>query len=264
MTQYMHLLSNTTFGLPMDLWVPATAKIKPQQSWQAAMGISHSLRNNYELTIETYYKRMSDLIEYKEGASFFQEFSNWDEKVAVNGKGDSYGIEVLLQKKEGKTTGWIGYTLSWSNRQFDELNFGKTYPYRFDKRHDLSIVVSHKLKKSIELSGVWVFSTGTAMTIPIAFYQQKPSDNGWYNPIVSEYSERNAVRMPVYHRLDLGINFIKERKKYTRIWNLSIYNTYGRKNPFFVYYNNDYEIGSGFKQLSVLMFIPSVSYQIKF
>jgi outer membrane cobalamin receptor len=264
MTQYMHLLSNTTFGLPMDLWVPATAKIKPQQSWQAAMGISHSLRNNYELTIETYYKRMSDLIEYKEGASFFQEFSNWDEKVAVNGKGDSYGIEVLLQKKEGKTTGWIGYTLSWSNRQFDELNFGKTYPYRFDKRHDLSIVVSHKLKKSIELSGVWVFSTGTAMTIPIAFYQQKPIDNGWYNPIVSEYSERNAVRMPVYHRLDLGINFIKERKKYTRIWNLSIYNTYGRKNPFFVYYNNDYEIGSGFKQLSVLMFIPSVSYQIKF
>ena len=264
MTQYMHLLSNTTFGLPMDLWVPATAKIKPQQSWQAAMGISHSLRNNYELTVETYYKRMSDLIEYKEGASFFQEFSNWDDKVAVNGKGDSYGIEVLLQKKEGKTTGWIGYTLSWSNRQFDELNFGKTYPYRFDKRHDLSIVVSHKLKKSIELSGVWVFSTGTAMTIPIAFYQQKPIDNGWYNPIVSEYSERNAVRMPVYHRLDLGINFIKERKKYTRIWNLSIYNTYGRKNPFFVYYNNDYEIGSGFKQLSVLMFIPSVSYQIKF
>ena len=139
------------------------------------------------------------------------EFSNWDEKVAINGKGYSYGVEILLQKKEGKTTGWIGYTLSWSNRQFDDLNFGKTYPYRFDKRHDISIVVSHKLRKSIELSGVWVFSTGTAMTVPIAFYQQKPSDNGWYNPIVTEYSERNAVRMPVYHRLDLGVNFIKER-----------------------------------------------------
>jgi outer membrane cobalamin receptor len=264
MTQYMHLLSNTTFGLPMDLWVPATAKIKPQQSWQAAMGISHSLRNNYELTIETYYKRMSDLIEYKEGASFFQEFSNWDEKVAVNGKGDSYGIEVLLQKKEGKTTGWIGYTLSWSNRQFDELNFGKTYPYRFDKRHDLSIVVSHKLKKSIELSGVWVFSTGTAMTIPIAFYQQSTDNAWWGGYTITEYSERNAVRMPVYHRLDLGINFIKERKKYTRIWNLSIYNTYGRKNPFFIYYSNQDKEGSGFKQLSVLMFIPSISYQIKF
>lgn len=264
MTQYIHLLSNTSFGLPMDLWVPATSKIKPQQSWQAALGISHALKNNYELTIETYFKKMSDLIEYKEGASFFLEFSNWDEKVAVNGKGDSYGIELLLQKKEGKTTGWIGYTLSWSNRQFDELNFGKTYPYRFDKRHDLSIVVSHKLKKTIELSGVWVFSTGTAMTLPVGFYQQSPLNEVWNGQILTEYSERNSIRMPIYHRLDLGINFIKERKKYTRIWNLSLYNTYGRKNPFFVYYDNDYYLGSGFKQLSVLMFIPSISYQIKF
>lgn len=264
MTQYIHLLSNTSFGLPMDLWVPATNKIKPQQSWQAALGISHALKRNYELTIETYYKKMSDLIEYKEGASFFMEFSNWDEKVAVNGKGDSYGIELLLQKKEGKTTGWIGYTLSWTNRQFAELNFGKTYPYRFDKRHDLSIVVSHKLKKNIELSGVWVFSTGTAMTLPIGFYQNAQPNETWNGSIVTEYSERNSIRMPVYHRLDLGINFIKERKKYTRIWNLSLYNTYGRKNPFFVYYNNDYYMGSGYKQLSVLMFVPSISYQIKF
>lgn len=265
MTQYIHLLSNTSFGLPMDLWVPATTKIKPQQSWQAAIGVAHSLKKDYELTIETYYKSMKDLIEYKEGASFFMEFSNWDDKVAVNGKGESYGIELLLQKKEGKTTGWIGYTLSWSNRQFDELNFGKTYPYRFDKRHDISIVVSHKLKKSIDLSCVWVFSTGTAMTVPIAFYQQGSASNDiWGGNVITEYSERNAVRMPVYHRLDLGINFIKERKRYTRIWNLSLYNTYGRKNPFFVYYNNDYEMGSGFKQLSVLMFVPSISYQIKF
>jgi len=264
MTQYMHLLSNTSFGLPMDLWVPATAKIKPQQSWQMAMGISHPFKKNYELTLETYYKKMSDLIEYKEGASFFMEFTNWDEKVAINGKGESYGIELLLQKKEGKTTGWIGYTLSWSNRQFDELNFGKTFPYRFDKRHDISIVVSHKLKKSIELSGVWVFSTGTAMTVPIAFYQQSFGNEIWGGKTITEYSERNAVRMPVYHRLDIGVNFIKERKHYTRIWNLSVYNTYGRKNPFFVYYsNNDKEI-SGFKQLSVLMFVPSISYQIKF
>lgn len=169
-----------------------------------------------------------------------------------------------MQKKEGKTTGWIGYTLSWSNRQFDELNFGKTYPYRFDKRHDLSIVVSHKLRKTIELSGVWVFSTGTAMTLPIGFYQNNQSDNLWNGRIITEYSERNSIRMPVYHRLDMGINFIKERKKYTRIWNLSLYNTYGRKNPFFVYYDNDYDLGSGYKQLSVLMFIPSISYQIKF
>lgn len=263
MIQYMHLLSNTTFGLPMDLWVPATSRITPQKSWQLAAGIAKTVKNNIELSLEMYYKKMTGLIEYKEGSSIFDEFTNWEDKVAIEGKGESYGIELLLQKKTGKTTGWIGYTISWSNRQFDELNLGKTFPYRYDKRHDISIVINHKLKKSIELSGVWTLSTGGAMTIPIAFIVNNFNGNVSAGNMVTIYGDKNSYRMPVYHRLDLGVNFIKEKKHCTRIWNFSIYNMYARKNPFFVYYKT-YTNPPGFSQLSILMFVPSVSYQIKF
>ena len=143
MTQFLHLLTNPTIGLPTDLWVPVTDRVAPEYSNQIALGYAQTLKKGIQFSIEGYYKDMENLIAYKEGVSFFGSDEDWQNKITI-GKGNSYGMEVLLEKKRGKTTGWIGYTLSWSNRQFDSLNFGDPYPYIYDRRHDIGLAVTHK------------------------------------------------------------------------------------------------------------------------
>jgi len=144
MTQFIHLLTNSTIGLPTDLWVPATERVAPQQSWQVAAGYARSLgKRMYEISAEVYYKKMLNLIEYKDGASFFLGGADWQDKIEV-GKGEAYGFELLLEKKTGKLSGWIGYTLSWTDRIFENINFGQRYPYRYDRRHDVSVVGTYK------------------------------------------------------------------------------------------------------------------------
>ncbi|HZY79278.1 MAG TPA: TonB-dependent receptor plug domain-containing protein, partial [Cyclobacteriaceae bacterium] len=165
MMQYIHLLTNAGLGLPTDLWVPSTGLVKPQRANQAALGLARNIKSDYEVSIEGYYKKMYNLIEYKEGASFLNTTSDWQDKVAINGKGESYGSEVLLQKKKGKVTGWIGYTLSWTNRQFDELNNGKEFPYKYDRRHDVSIALTHEWNKRMDFSMAWVYGSGNAITL---------------------------------------------------------------------------------------------------
>ena len=136
MAQFIHLLTNSSaLSLPSDIWVPSTAKIKPQISRQVAVGLAHNFDESFEVSVEGYYKTMNNIIEYKDGASYLTGFEGWEDQVAV-GTGTAYGAEVLVQKKVGKTTGFLGYTLSWSNRQFDDLNFGEEFPYKFDRRHD--------------------------------------------------------------------------------------------------------------------------------
>jgi len=267
MQQYIHLLTNSSIGLPTDLWLPVTDSIRPQFSEQFAAGIAIALPKDFDLSIEGFYKDMSNLIEYKEGASFLDLNSDWEGKVEI-GKGWSYGLEVLLQRKAGKLSGWVGYTLAWSWRQFDNISFGEPFPYKYDSRHDLSIVLTYKFNDRIDMGATWVFSSGTAISLPTAQYisNSNPYDNGYY--FLDYYESRNAFRMPSYHRLDLGINFHKKTRWGERVWSFGTYNSYNHMNPFFVYsgydYNADGTSEKKFKQISLFPIIPSVSYGFKF
>ena len=278
MAQYINLLTNESIGLPTDLWVPSTENIKPQTSWQTAIGAATTLNKGIELSVEGYYKKMDNVISYKEGANFYQIDGDWQSKI-TQGTGTAYGAEVLLQKKIGKTTGWIGYTLAWNNRQFDAINSGKEYPYKFDRRHDVEIIVAHKLTDKITLSGTWVYGTGNAITLAEAsyvgdyqVYSYDSSSEVHYNNI-NILGEKNSFRMPAYHRLDLGIEFLKKTSWGERAWTISAYNAYNRRNPFFVYLGRDYDYNyeentytstKSYKQISLLPIIPAVSYRFKF
>lgn len=267
MTQYLHLLTNPSIGLPTDLWVPVTDQVAPQQSHQVAIGYARSLPEGFQVTFEAYYKDLQNLIDYKEGTSFIGNAEDWQNKV-VFGKGNSYGAELLVERKIGKTTGWIGYTLSWTNRQFDDLNFGEPFPFRYDRRHDIGIAITHKFSEEIDIGVVWVYGTGNALTLG----QERYLGIGGVGPSgifggleeIEYIQQRNNYRMPSYHRLDLGVNFHKEKKWHTRTWSLGLYNAYSRQNPFFLYfaYNDNNE--RGLYQLSLFPIIPSISYSFKF
>ena len=169
MTQYIHLLSNVGIGLPTDLWVPATAKVGPENAYLASMGFAYNLQNKYEFTVESYYKEMEGLVEYKDGADYLNVENDWQTKVEV-GDGESYGVEFFAQKKTGKLSGWLGYTLSWTNRTFENLNGGKTFPYRYDRRHDVKVAAVYQWKENREFSLTWVFGSGAAVTLPQSTY----------------------------------------------------------------------------------------------
>jgi hypothetical protein len=266
MTQYIHLLTNAGLGLPTDLWVPSTSRVSPQQANQLSLGISKSHKSMYEFSIESYYKKMSNLIEYRDGASFVDIEDNWQDNVATGGIGESYGAEVLVQKEAGKMTGWIGYTLSWTNRQFDELNFGRWYPYKYDRRHDVSIALSHNWNDRIDFSVVWVYGTGNAITLPVATYsgiEEGPPGTHILNPRMMYYGDRNDFRMRSYHRLDISVGFTKKKKWGEREWVIGAYNAYNRMNPFYMdLIGRDGRIY--FAQYALFPIIPSIAYNFKF
>jgi hypothetical protein len=284
MNQYIHLLSNTGINLPTDLWVPATERIKPQNSRQISMGLVKDFsKQNFFISIEGYYKQMRNIIGYKEGASFISlddpetgKEVTWEDNVTV-GKGWSYGAEFLLQRKFGKISGWVGYTLSWTQLQFDELNFGKKFYARYDRRHDVSVVCIYKPFNNITISGVWVYGTGNAVTLPVSEYPVFPnggSDNYYqYNPYywgyqgARDYEGKNNFRMEAYHRFDFGIQFHKQMRRHERTWEFSVYNAYNRMNPFFYYsekeWKNNKEYGKLYK-IGLFPIIPTVTYSFKF
>jgi len=285
MNQYIHLLSNTGIGLPTDLWVPSTDRVKPQRSHQISAGLAKDLpAYNALITLEGYYKKSNNILGYKPGASFLliddptqaQSFT-WQDNVTP-GSGESYGVELLLHKKSGKTSGWIGYTLSWTQLQFAEINFGKKFWARYDRRHDLSLVIIHELNERITLSGTWVYGTGSAITLPMGIFPtnlnnpfEGISGNGnpyFYTNDLSDYGEMNSFRMKAYHRLDVAVQFHKKFTKYDRTWEVGFYNAYNRKNPFF-YFTESSSTANGtnytkLKQVSIFPIIPSVTYNIKF
>ena len=272
MAQFLHLLTNTGIGLPTDLWVPATKKIKPQLSDQIAIGYARTFYNKYELSIEGYYKTMQNLIEYKDGASYFDASTDWQDKVHV-GKGWSYGGELLIEKKLGKTTGWIGYTLSWTNRQFDSINFGAKYPYRYDRRHDIGIAITHELNDRINFGIVWVYGTGNAVTLSKEVYNSFNSslindinnfNLAYQSNEIEHISSRNNYRMAAYHRLDISINFKKEKFWGERTWSIGVYNAYNRQNPFFLEFSNNSNGDTQLSQYSLFPLIPSFTYSFKF
>jgi len=283
MSQNIHLLTSSTIGLPTDLWVPTTLNVPPQYSKQLAGGVFFNIKDLVSVSLEGFYKTMENLIEYKDGADYFSQNVNWETKVEV-GNGESYGGELFVEKKVGKITGWLGYTLSWSNRQFENINFGQPFSYKYDRRHDISIVGTYKLSDNIDLAMTWVYGTGNATTLSlqkysvpspwasglnlIEIYNDKQNNNFGIDvnsSLADYYESRNSYRMPAYHRLDLSASFHKKLKRGTRTWNISVYNAYNRKNPMFLnleYSNrlNKYNL----VQYSFFPIIPSVSYRFEF
>jgi TonB-dependent Receptor Plug Domain/TonB dependent receptor/CarboxypepD_reg-like domain len=278
MRQFIHLLTNETIGLPTDLWLPATDKVKPQDAWQVAVGGAKTFGKDYEVSIEAFYKEMNNVIAFREGASAFQ-FQNWEERVA-QGLGTAYGAEFFVQKKRGRFSGWMGYTLSWAWRQIDDINFGKRYPYKYDRRHDFEVTGSYKLTKRVSLAGTWVFSTGNALTFQNARYIG-PDPGGFGgngNPFLNfiyentHTPERNNFRFPATHRLDVGIEFHKQKKRYERTWAFGAYNAYSRRNPFYLYTDTEARLlpdGSivsetVLKQQALFPIIPYINWSFKF
>ncbi len=270
MNQYIHLLSNSGIGLPTDLWIPTTDIVKPEISQQVAFGISTLLfENEYEISFEWYYKKMKNLIEYREGVATFSFTGDWQNRITF-GKGDSYGAEFFIKKSKGKTTGWLGYTLSWTNRKFEELNQGKEFPFKYDRRHDISLVLSHKLSDGFDVSLTWVYGTGNAISLPREQYIASNSFiNSSYYPNFKQieyYKNRNDFRMSAYHRLDLACRFLWGEDN-SSILTVGVYNVYSRKNPFFYFLTNSYDSGEEkkvLKQLTLFPIIPSISYSFNF
>jgi len=261
--QYIHLVSNAGTTLPTDVWVPSTIRVKPQISWQYAAGVFKNFNDNtYETSIELYYKSMQNQIEYREG--YTPSIRDTEEEF-VFGKGWSYGAEVFVNKARGKFTGWIGYTLSWTWRQFDQLNDGEKYPAKYDRRHDLSVVGIYELSKKWKLSAVFVYATGNATSLPERFYIIEGS-------LTQEYSRINQYRLDPYHRLDFSATYVPKPnspKRFKSSWVFSIYNVYSRLNPYFIYFDQsgspyDGSLQVQAKQVSLFPIIPSVTYNFKF
>ena len=268
--QYVHLALLSGSSLPSDLWVPSSSEIKPKFSTQYGIGYFKNLKDNmYETSIEAYYKEMTNLIEYKEGVLPEDNTNSNSDGAFTFGNGDSYGLELLIKKTKGKTTGWIGYTLSKTTRYFDDVNNGVAFPAKYDRRHDLSITATHKLSEKWTLSSVFVYATGNAITLPTERYMIGGN-------IYTEYTSRNGFRMDPYHRLDIGATYTPaKKKKFQSSWNFSIYNIYSRKNPYFIYFalespeGVDGNIQEGnltpkAYQVSIFPILPSVTWNFNF
>lgn len=256
--QYLHFATNNTIGVPIDLWLPATRRLKPETSEQISLQVQ-KLNKNADFSADFYYKRMNNLIDYAEGIEYLGVSNFWENKF-VQGEGITYGVDLILEKKVGKYKGWFGYTWSINNRQFDSINNGKVYPFKYDRRHNISAVLTTNLKKNLEFYTSWVYGSGSAITLPIGRY---PSTSNSPLDDIYIYGKRNGNRLRDYHRLDLGIKSTKIKKHYTRIWNISVYNLYNRQNPFYITPGSDSDGNRSFVQVSLIPFIPSISYRIE-
>ena len=267
MAQYVHQLSNSYLNLPTDSWMPVTDRLKPLLSDQLSAGIYYQFHKDYSFSVEGYYKTLHNLLDYKDGYSFMPGTSEWEDKLAV-GKGHAYGMEWMIRKESGRTTGWIGYTLSWANRRFEEINEGKAFPSRFDNRHKFNVVVTQKLGARVDATVAWSFNSGNYTTLPLERYVSAGQPGDELPEHLEVVPERNNFQLPAYHRLDLSLNIYKPKKKNRMgIWNISVYNAYNRLNPFMVYQSSK-TVGSltipKFKLVGVMPLIPSVSYTYKF
>lgn len=270
--QYLHLATTSAATFPSDLWVPSGSRIQPAKAEQIAAGYFKDLGNNgaYEMNIEAYYKTMSNQIEFKPGAQLLLNQNLEGEMIF--GKGQAYGLEIFLQKKTGKLTGWIGYTLSRTERTFADMNNGKAFPYRYDRTHDLSIVANYTLGKKWEAAAVFVYGTGNALTMPTGRFAYNIGYNGYeHEPIftsINQYDKINDYRMPAYHRMDIAFTYTPKphsTKRYKSSWNFSLYNIYNRYNPYFIYLDVDEDDQSvKGKQVFLFPILPSVTWNFKF
>lgn len=293
--QYVHLASISSISLPTDIWMPCTEVIKPQESNQYAVGFfKNFLDNYYEASVEVYYKTMSNQIEYKEGSQPTDNIYDNPDNAFTFGKGWAYGAEFFLKKSRGKFTGWIGYTLSWTWRQFNEINYGQKFLAKYDRRHDASLVINYDANKQWDFGLVWVYGTGNRGTLPRGFFLYEGT-------LSNDYGLRNSYQFIPYHRMDLNVTFTPDRtkklekrkqiltekylkqgldtaniqvskrwtKNFSNSFTLSVFNVYNRYNPYFIYLTREgnFTTGTlkvGAKQVSLFPIIPSLTWNFKF
>ena len=275
--QYVHLTALSAVSLPTDIWYPTTDIAKPQIGWQGSVGyFKNFFDDKIETSVEVYYKKMNNMIEYKEGALPGDNVNDNTDNLLVFGKGWSYGIEFFVKKSLGDFTGWIGYTWAKSDRKFPDLNSGNLYPAKYDRRHDLSIVGTYVLNDRWTFSTAFVYATGNTLTLPSSWYVQEQN-------LLFNYGQRNSTRMAPYHRLDISATLhsktheiktnvdgdkMRVKKKFHSNWAFSIYNVYNRANPFFMYVDNDGDFLAGdfqltVKQVSLFPIIPSITWNFE-
>ncbi|MGQ0827280.1 MAG: TonB-dependent receptor [Bacteroidota bacterium] len=265
MFQYLHLVSSSAIALPTDLWYPVTAKVKPQKSDQVALGYNYLFEKiKTTVSFEGYYKKMQNLLEYREGAVLLLN-DNYEDEL-VKGKGEAYGFEFFVQKMSGRFTGWIGYTISWSTRKFNDLNHGKTFYAKNDRRHDLSIVASYDFTKRISVSAVWVFATGQRFT-PVTGYFAMPNSSLTHIDLLPVYADKNSQQLPASHRLDISI-ILKSRlgrklMKWSGEWHAGAYNVYNRAQPYRVEVVRKNDGNFKYQAKGLFGFIPFVAYNFK-
>jgi hypothetical protein len=258
-SQNLHLLSNSTASLPTDVWIMSSQNIKPQLADQVAIGYFRTINDDQlEFSTELYYKDMKNQIDFKTNADV-QANPNVEADL-IYGKGRAYGLELFLKKSKGKLNGWVSYTISRSERQFDEINQGNWFAARQDRIHDLSLVAMYQINNKWSFSSTFIYSTGNAVTFPSGKYvvDEKPV---WY------YSERNGYRMPDYHRLDLGFTYEpKPKSKLKSTWDFGLYNIYNHKNAYMIEFReneNNRDLTEAYK-ISLFGIIPSVTWNFKF
>ena len=262
MFQYMHLVQTTGASVGQEFWTPTDKYIKPQVADQVAAGYFRNFASNLiEASAEVYYKAMQNTVELKDDADV--QFNEAIESQVIAGVGRAYGVEFLVRKQRGKTTGWISYTLSKSERKAEGVNNNNWYNFRFDRRHYLTVVASHTLSKRVTLSANFILASGDTYTPALAYYEFEESR-------ITEYGNRNSARIPAYHRLDLSL--ILERKiipgkvyKNESNWVFSIYNAYANKNYYSLDFKQDEDTGKN-KAVKTYLFsiVPSVTYNFKF
>ncbi len=274
MGQFMHLLTNPAFSLPTDLWLPTTERLPPETAQHWAVAYQRALAGSYEIQAEAYFKDMRNVVEYKEGEfDFYEEILDWEDRI-VSGRGRSYGLELLAQRTAGRLTGWLGYTLSRSERRFEEVNDGQWFPFRYDRRHEIDFGGVFHWKERVDVSWGWSLASGFAFTVPTVMYMEKAPvslGNDHYNysnrDLLAVYGPRNGQRTWATHRLDVGISFRKPTRWGERTWEFGLYNLYSRRNPLLV--NADswgYADGVHYRfyQRSLFPIVPSVSYRFTF
>ena len=271
MIQNLHFLRNTTVNLPTEIWVPSTDQIEPAEAWMGNLGYRYEINSTWELNMDVYYKKMNRILAFLEGTEGFED---WEENVA-SGVGESYGAEWQLRKTQGRMTGWVSYTLSRATRQFEELNLGRVYPYRYDRRHNLQMAAIFQLSPSVHLSATWGYASGFALTLPLVKFTsvvpgQVIPPGGI--PEVLDPERKNNIRMPDYHRLDLNVHFEWEGNgRFKHHLNVGVYNVYNRNNP--LYYDirrvlvNQQDVlftSYQFVEVQLAPILPIMSYQLSF
>lgn len=268
MTQYLHLVSSSAIALPTDLWYPVTKNVKPIYSNQVAAGYNYNFPKIKSIaSVEVYYKHMRNLIEYREGAVLVLNDNYENELIA--GNGESYGLEFFFQKNSGKLTGWVGYTLSFTTRQFDGLNNGEKYYARYDRRHDFSFVGTWEITPRFVLSGVWVYSTGQRFT-PVIGYFLMPNSSSTNVNTLPIYGDRNSTILPSAHRCDISLIF-KSKEKGTRRWmkwqgewSVGAYNVYNRAQPYRIELQSNTDGSVKYVSKGLFGFIPFLAYNFRY
>ncbi len=257
--QNLHLLSNSTSGNPTDLWIPSSNNVKPELSDQVSLGYYRNFDDNkFEFSVETYYKKLQNQLDYKNGAELM--FNEYVESQILFGQGRAYGLEFFMKKKQGRFNGWVSYTLSRTERKFDAINSGNYFPAKQDRTHDISLVGMYDLSRTWTLSATWVYYSGNAVTYPTGKYEID-------GKTMFFYGDRNANRMPDYHRLDIGATWVREKsKKVESSWNFSLYNAYGHENAYIITFRDSKSDPKKTEAVQTTLFkmIPSVTYNFKF